>query len=299
MVMSSIFIQIPSYHDYELKRTIYDAINKSSGENFLNFGVHICYYENMDLDIPKMSNVKYEISKAPDNLGVGVSRFIANSFYNGEDYYYQIDSHSRFEVNWDVNLIKNYEKNKSYGANPVLSAYPGAYEYENDTLKILNNKSHVAYTDFVPELSFVNDLIPHQRAVGNFDNNVFTKSVSAASIFSDGSIHSVKPNPNIFFWGEEILTAVRLFTRGYDLMLPESQNIYHLYYNHDIGYKNLRRQISIDFPEKYSILDRLSKKELEGIILNNTINEYGLGSTRTLADYEEYAKIDFRNRLIL
>jgi hypothetical protein len=31
--MTSVFIQIPSYHDYELGRTIRDAMNKSSGEN--------------------------------------------------------------------------------------------------------------------------------------------------------------------------------------------------------------------------------------------------------------------------
>jgi hypothetical protein len=297
--MSSIFIQVPSYHDYELKRTIVDAINKSSGKNFLNFGVHLCYYEKMDIDLSGLSNVKYEVSKAPDNLGVGVSRYIANSFYNGEDYYFQIDSHSRFEINWDVNLIKNYERNKSYGANPVLSAYPGAYEYKDGLLNILNNKSHVAYTEFVKELSFINDLVPHQRAVGNFDNNVFTKSVSAASIFSEGSIANIQPNSKIFFWGEEILTAIRLYTHGYDLMLPDSQNIYHLYYDHSQGAKNLRRQVIQDFPEEYARLDKASKKELSDIILNNRIGPDGFGSKRSLLEYEQYAKIDFMNKAIL
>jgi hypothetical protein len=296
--MSSIFIQIPSYHDFELKRTIVDAINKSSGKYFINFGVHICYYEKIDFDIPDLPNVKYEISKAPNNIGVGMSRYIANSFYNGEDYYYQIDSHSRFETNWDDILVNNYIKNKNAGANPVLSAYPGAYEYNNGKLQILNNKAHVAYTDFIQELSFQGDLVPHQRAVGNFENNVFTKSVSAASIFSDGNISQIKPNPKIYFWGEEILTAIRLYTHGYDLMLPEAQNIYHLYYNHEIGYKNLRRQVGVDFPEKTADLDRESKKELEDIILNERIDEYGLGSYRTLSNYQEYAKIDFQARLV-
>jgi hypothetical protein len=291
--MSSIFVQIPSYHDFELNRTILSAIKNSSGLHVINFGVHVSYFENIDFDLPDLPNVKYEVSKAPKHLGVGESRFIANTFYSGEDYYFQIDSHTRLEPNWDHNLIMNYEKNKSLGTNPILSCYPGAYEYKNGQLNILNNKSHVSYTDFVQELSFDNNLIPHQRAVGNFSNNVFTKSVSAASIFSDGSIASIKPNKKMFFWGEEILMAIRFFTHGYDLMLPDSQNVYHLYYDPAIGFKNLRRQVFSDFPSESAELDKISQNELEDIILNRRIDGQALGTARSLEEYENYASIDF------
>jgi hypothetical protein len=297
--MSSIFVQIPSYHDYELKRTILDAIKKSSGLHFINFGVHISYFEKIDFDIPDMANVKYEISKAPENIGVGVSRNIANSFYSGEDYYFQIDSHSRFEENWDNNLIINYEKNKSAGSNPVLSCYPGAYEYKDGSLNILNNKAHVSYTDFIPELSFIDNMVPHQRAVGNFGNNIFTKSISAASIFSSGSISEIEPNTKMFFWGEEILTAVRFFTHGYDLMLPESQNVYHLYYYPELGSKNLRRQVVEDFQKESEDLETQSKNELEHILKNKIIGSQALGTARTLEEYEEYASINFALKKIL
>lgn len=296
--MASIFVQIPSYHDYELKRTVLDAIKQSSGLHVINFGVHVTYFENIDFDIPDLPNIKLEISKAPKNIGVGVSRNIANSFYSGEDYYLQTDSHMRFEKNWDNNLIMDYINKKQYGSNPVISAYPGAYEYRDGQLNVLNTKAHVAYTEFIQELSFQGDIVPHQRAVGNFGNNVFTKSVSAASIFSDGSIASIRPNPKVFFWGEEILTAIRLFTNGYDLMLPVSQNLYHLYYKPEDGFKNLRRQVMDDFNQESMALDIQSKKEIESIILNNKIGEYGLGSSRTLAEYEEYARIDFSSKII-
>jgi hypothetical protein len=299
MVMSSIFVQIPSYHDYELNRTVRDAINKSSKLNFINFGIHVCYYETIDFVVPNGENIKIEISKGPQNIGVGKSRNIANSFYDGEDYYLQIDSHCRFEENWDESLINNYNKYKSFGTKPVISAYPGSYEYLNKELNIINNKFNVTYTNFVEELSFNNDLVPHQRAEPNFGNNVFTKSVSASSIFSDGSISDIPPNPDIYFWGEEILTALRFYTRGYDLMLPERQNVYHLYYNHYQTYENLRRQVGSDFPEKTQLLDQMSKRTLENIILNNKIGYYELGSDRTLEDYENYAKIDFKNKKII
>jgi hypothetical protein len=231
MVMSSIFVQIPAYHDLELSRTIKDCLKKSSGKHVINFGIHLSYFKNNDIDIPILNNIKFSTSLAPKNIGVGMGRYLANEFYNGEDYYLQIDSHMRFGEFWDDILINNYLKYKSMGANPAISAYPGAYEYDGFNLNILNTKSHVTYTDFIKELSFQDNYVPHQRAVANFENNIFSRSVSAASIFSSGEIASIKPNKNMFFWGEEILTAIRLYTHGFDIMLPEAQFFYHLYYD--------------------------------------------------------------------
>ena len=299
MVMSSIFVQIPSYHDYELYRTIKDCLKKSSGKHVINFGVHICYFENNNIDVPELNNVKVSTSLAPKNIGVGIGRYLANEFYNGEDYYLQIDSHMRFGEFWDDILINNYLKYKSMGVNPAISAYPGAYEYDGFDLNILNTKSHVAYTDFIQELSFQDNHVPHQRAVGNFANNVFSRSVSAASIFASGEMASIKPNKNIFFWGEEILTAMRLHTHGFDIMLPEAQFFYHLYSDHQKGYKNLRRQVSEDFPDISSNLEKISQKELSRIISGSIVGDQELGSKRLLKDYESFAGINFIEKKIL
>ena len=107
--MSKIFVQIASFNDKELYKTVMDCVNKSSGKNEISFGIHECYIDNktiFDLD-----NVSIEYSKAPQNIGVGIGRYIANKLYNNEDYYLQVDSHSRFKENWDlilINDIKNY-----------------------------------------------------------------------------------------------------------------------------------------------------------------------------------------------
>lgn len=296
--MSSIFVQIPAYHDFELFRTIKDCYEKSSGKNTINFGVHLTYFEKKEFDVPNMHNLKLSISKAPENIGVGMSRYLANEFYDGEDYYLQIDSHMRFEQNWDDILIANYKKYLNDGANPVVSAYPGAYEYQDLKPVILNNKAHVAYTDFIQELSFENNYVPHQRAVGNFENNVFARSVSAASIFGPGNIALIKPNKKMFFWGEEILTALRLYTHGYDIMLPESQTLYHLYYDGDKGHKNLRRQVTADFPDNSLILEKESQQELTRIITGKVVGDQELGSSRTIEQYQEFAGVDFVGKKI-
>ena len=297
--MASIFVQIPSYHDLELSRTIRDCLKKSSGNHTINFGVHLTYFEKNDIEIPELSNVKFSTSLAPDNIGVGMGRFLANEFYNGEDYYLQIDSHMRFGESWDESLINTYLKYKALGVNPAISAYPGAYEYEDLNINILNSAYHVPYTDFIQDLSFQGNYVPHQRAVGNFESNVFSRSVSAASIFSSGEMASIKPNKKMFFWGEEILTALRLHTHGFDIMLPESQSLYHLYYDHAKGYKNLRRQVREDFPDICANLEIESQNELTRIITNTPIGDQELGSVRAFGEYEAYAGINFIDKKIV
>ena len=53
-----------------------------------------------------MDNVNIKYSKAPENIGVGMGRYLANQLYNGEDFYLQIDSHMTFVNNWDVKLVE-------------------------------------------------------------------------------------------------------------------------------------------------------------------------------------------------
>ena len=128
--VSSIFVQISSYHDFELSRTIIDCLKKSSGKNQINFGVHLVYYEKDEISIPNISNITFEKHKAPTNIGVGIGRFNANEMYSDEDYYLQIDSHMRFNQDWDKSLINTHMFYEKEGLNPVISAYPSSYDYE-------------------------------------------------------------------------------------------------------------------------------------------------------------------------
>lgn len=293
--MSSIFVQLASYHDYELPRTIKDIIKKSSGKNKINFGVHLVYYEKDDIEIPNQENIKITSNLAPENIGVGNGRFLANKHYSGEDYYLQIDSHSRLDQDWDIELISCYEKYKNEGCNPVLSAYPASYKYENYQIEY-QNMPEIAVAGFVADQSFLHGYDLHQIALKNEDGNIFTKTISAGFLFSDGSISSIQPNRKIFFWGEESLTAIRLFTHGYDLMLPEKQVVYHLYYDHSDAVKNMRRQVAEDFYELYNKLSERSWQEISRIIENNVVGENELGSARTLKEYEAYSGVDFLNK---
>ena len=88
--MSSIFIQIPSYRDWELPKTVSDAIKKASGQHELHFGIHNCLLFSGEIVKPESTvewaQVSYQESIAPNNIGLQMARYIDNEFYDGEDY---------------------------------------------------------------------------------------------------------------------------------------------------------------------------------------------------------------------
>lgn len=297
MVVASIFVQIPSFQDYELPLTILDCIKKSSGNNVINFGVFNCYFENDKVKVPDLYNVKFEDSVAPNKLGVGIARYTANSFYDGEDYYLQIDSHSRFDENWDEFLISDYLYYKDAGLNPILTTYPGIYMYEEGKEKFLPNDS-TPYIGFnrskESQAQFLKDKILPQTSEYNKEGNIFTKGVSGGQVFGPGLIAKIAPNKKMFNWGEETLLLLRLFTHGYDLLIPRSNKIYHLYYDQNSEELSKRKLPGNYFKKETEETRRLSNIELARIIENRVIGDQELGSVRGLDEYERYANIDFK-----
>ena len=232
--MASIFVSISSYRDQELTPTILDIVKKSSGNHEINFGVHISYLDESEIDILDIPNIRYIKSKAPKNVGVGAGRYMSHQFYNNEDFYLQCDSHSRFVESWDeiaIESIKLYQNNGI--EKPLLTMYPSNYWYKDMSFSEIETdqmdpsyRSNISFHER-PE-DFKSSRIPSQMAMGA-NGSIFTKSISAGCVFTVGPF--MAPNKDMAFWGEEIIMAVRAYTHGYDLVVPTQQFMYHLYYN--------------------------------------------------------------------
>ena len=59
------------------------------------------------------------------SIGPYMARYLSGKFYQGEEYYLQIDSHSEFVKDWDLKLIKMVQD--APAKRPVISAYPPAH----------------------------------------------------------------------------------------------------------------------------------------------------------------------------
>lgn len=299
--MASIFVQIAAYRDLEVTPTILDAIKQSSGNHTINFGVHTVYVDESEINVPDLPNVKHAESKAPENIGLGIGRALAHQFYDGEDYYLQCDSHSRFIENWDevaIHSVLNYQIQGIH--KPLLTMYPANYWYPSLTAKYVERdplpKGHLSNISFHENPDqFRAVRIPLQTAMGPIqDGNRFVKSVSGGSIFTVGGF--LPFNTDIAFYGEEIWLAARAYTHGFDIMVPDEQYMYHLYYNHDKPAEiNKRKILWNDFPAEFEELDKVSKALIFKTLTEGTTGEMLMGTQRTVADYGLFAGLDFVN----
>lgn len=304
--MPSIFVQIPSYRDLELSKTIYSAIQNASSQNQINFGIsNVVSHEKeifLTKNYPKWVKIKSKTSITPENLGVLKSRKIANSFYDQEEYYLQTDSHMRFAKNWDTDLINIIEQYKNIGfKKPLVSMYPASYWYDDFFKEHRSNPNGATCVFFTEnKKQFEETYIPSQTAHSVSPECTYTASISGAFIFTVGNFGLITPNEKIAFWGEEILTAARAFTNGFDLLLCDKSYLFHLYYNHDKPYQlNGRRHVWSDFPQLWDSLEVESKKEINRIFSNEIIGLNELGSERSLEDYSVYSGLDFKNKKVV
>ena len=306
MVTPSIFVAIPSYRDWELPKTFCDAKIRASGTTRINFGVHNCQKVEDKIDMTccsdRLTGIKIYDSIAPEHIGLQMSRYIANSFYADEDYYLQIDAHMRFVPNWDERLIAMYKSRQLQGVSkPLITMYPPEYWYDEEGVEVRreHQKFHPTRISFTEKpQQFTDSFIPSQTAVHMDEDCVYTSSVSGGFIFTDGSFAQITPNKKIAFWGEEILIAARAFTHGFDLVTATEDIVYHLYASGQSFEKIRRHHVWNDFPAVWHTLDFNSKAEVERIFSQNVIGDGALGSMRSLAEYGEFAGLDFAGRKV-
>jgi hypothetical protein len=103
----------------------------------------------------------------------------------------------------------------------------------------------------------------------------------------------IAPNKDMAFWGEEIIMSARAYTHGYDLMIPDQQFMYHLYYNWSNPDINRRKIFWKDFPEEFEIMNKKSREIVYQTLTKELTGDGLLGTERTLTEYGVFAGLDF------
>ena len=98
----SIFISIASYQDPLLVSTIFSAYKNAKNKDQLIFSVCDQSDEGIKVEEIRFGNqIHYEHVDPLFSKGPCWARHRAQSFFNNEDYFLQIDSHTQFAPNWD------------------------------------------------------------------------------------------------------------------------------------------------------------------------------------------------------
>ena len=299
-----IFVQIASYRDPELLPTIRDCINKSKYPENLTFG--ICWQRDENESMSEFENdsrfkvLDYHWSKSK---GLCWARSEIQKLWEGEEYTLQLDSHHRFLQDWDVELIEMMKLTGS--EKPIITSYAGMYRPSDNTLLNVEPYKMVA-SNFTPggTILFRPNTIENWQTL---EKPIPARFVSGHFFFTIGKhCEEYKYDPNIYFAGDEISLSIRSYTLGYDLFHPHKTVVWHEYTREgrtkhwtDFNTENITTGV-VEKP--WWEMDNDSKRRLRHMLQeednNIDLGIYGVGNVRTHRDYELYAGINFKERML-
>jgi hypothetical protein len=232
--------------------------------------------------------------------GAGYARAKAMELYSGQEYFLQIDSHTRFAPGWDLICIDqlNRAKNISGHSRVLLSYFPAPFEPERNggMFLVKNNPKIKEYP--TRQKILLNKRKQWTAERFEFDSKLkenpeLSETVLGGFMFSDGSIVNEVPyDPEISFFGEEICFAMRSWTRGWDIYSPSKNIVYHFYsrggYSKIWKDRNLR---GISWKE----IEDISYSKQKRVLCGEEEGVFGAGNIRTLAEYEIFTNTNFKD----
>ncbi|MEY3378212.1 MAG: hypothetical protein RLZZ328_1372 [Bacteroidota bacterium] len=256
-----IFISIPAANDPQLFETISRAIDNAKYPDCLTIAFSTQYSDglfNEYFGVP-VENASQLINKKGAKIihlnmingfesGVCVTRKKLSSLVTDETYFFSIDAHTSFGINWDDSIINDYKTLKKYFDKPMITGYIGnaidigAKHPDRNNFSILNkreicklfNSKYVLdrYSIFYKSMNlspihcelkpiFFKPQKNFRKIIKIDDNKYFTviQHLTAHNIFVESKwVHEVGWPEYIKFYGEEQDMSIRSYLSGYDMI---------------------------------------------------------------------------------
>ena len=294
-----IFIAIAAYCDPELPRTLDDCLATAYRPGNLRFGICWQYDKRDAIDLSRFTaDPRFRFSVHPYEASEGGSwaRSIAQQHWDGEAYTLQVDSHMKFEPGWDVSLLRMM---RSLPADKPLITINSPLFGRHEDGRIWKQTDLGIRTTRLADWSESSGWSTwFSWGARNLQNPGLSRFVSGGFIFTLGSwTEEVRQDPEHYYWGEELAVTVRSYTHGYDLFLPDEIVAWHMehrngpprrHWEHGKTVVEAKNRVAFDRLRKLVYSDDAREQE--------SLGRYGLGSQRSLQDYERYAGMDLRNK---
>jgi hypothetical protein len=283
-----IFIQIPAYRDSELGPTLIDLYAKADRPEALRTAViwQLGPRDILDHRVDTLPNL--EIIRVPyeKSLGCNWARSLLQKKWSDEPFTMLLDSHHRFVKGWDSILINMHMALLANGVRkPLLTSYLPDYDPENDPE--MRHKTPYAIYPLSREKGVLVRLtsypVPYWRQQ---HRPVPASFLSLHFVFVAGSFNrEVLFDPEIYFFGDEVMTGLKAFTWGYDLYHP----------HRIVGWHCFNRATRVphwDDHDNWTSLHEQSLNKMKNIYRGKLTKGAGLGSSRTIMDYENHILMD-------
>ena len=291
----SIFISIASYRDAELEKTIHSIIDNADDPESLHFGVVDQDQKNRWADLSFVKNLKHIKIHFKDARGAGYARKLATELYDGQEFFFQTDSHMRFAKGWDTKLKDMYSWcMKDAGTDKViLSQFPAPFEVFTDGTERLIYGDE-AFWDEPSWTSVVNTYYGawagNRERMKDKTHPHKSHTVLGALLFSRGQIAKDIPyDERISFMGEELCYAIRAYTRGYKIYAPNEMVAWHFYK------RNERPKVWGDKKFEWFDIEKQSKETQKSVLLGKEKGIYGIDDYNLYVEYQNMIGINFQD----
>lgn len=316
MSKGSIFVSIAAFCDPFLRFTIESLFAEASNPQALVLGVVDQSTEPLAgwlAGQPFADQVRYLHIDPLHSRGVCWARHLAQSLYDDEAYFLQVDSHTWFSPGWDETLFGHMSRLLEISKKPVLSIYPPGFEFDDggrpvrrtapsQSVAVFKVKPNQALTPDSLVLTFkVAFCNPPAAAHGSQTGSchyALGYHLAGGFLFAPGEfVREVPYDPRFYFHGEEQGLALRAFTRGWDLFHPQFHQVplFHLYKMPASASPNLhwRQDLEARRTIKWSERRRRAQQRLSGLLAGQLAAPYGLGSERLLEAFTARSGIDY------
>jgi hypothetical protein len=298
----NVYVQLASYRDPELVPTIEDMIIKAKHPENLTFGICWQYDDTEPIDMFD-NKPEFKVSKHPytESQGLGWARHITNTLYNGEKYTLQIDSHHRFVQDWDDIILQDFNQALMVSDKPIITTYCAPFNPNDDQSTWIPTPSLMSQYEFSGDRLlmsmpwYIQDYKTRMKVIR-------ARTLSGHFYFTYGKfIEEVPYDPDIYFGGytEETTMSVRAWTSGYDFFSPYRTVMWHEYTRNyrpkhwdDHGKESETKKTS----GERDVYARNKTRQMFGTQdYGIDMGKYGLGTVRTLHEYEIFGGFDFKN----
>lgn len=292
----SIFISIASYRDLELPKTVKSLYENAESPEGLVFGIVNQDARNKHAQFPYLKDqLRANSIHYKDAKGAGYARKLAMELYDGEDYFFQVDSHMRFAKGWDTKLkdMLVVSQKDAKTDKVILSQFPAPY------IPLTDGTDHCPKEDpdFWDEPSWTSVVNTWNGVwAGNREKMKTTKkphkshTILAGLLFAPGYIVEEIPyDERISFMGEELCFAIRAYTRDWKIYAPNEMIAWHYYKRED------RPKIWKDniVGRSWSDIEMKSQRVQRDVLLGIERGTYGIADYNKYVEYQKMIGINF------
>lgn len=295
-----IFVSIASYRDTEIIHTLESAVSNARFPKDIEFSVLTQDGNNFHPNLSFVPNIIHQKMHFKDAMGAGHARKIVMDTYNGQEYFFQTDSHMRFAPNWDVRMMTMLNESQELAKNNkiILSQFPAPYK------KLTDGRDHFPTGDkfFWSDPSwtsvvrtFKDEWAGNRELMKDKTKPHESHTILAGYVFAPGNlVEEVPYDERISFMGEELCFAIRAYTRGWNIYSPNEMLLWH-FYSRKGHPKVWNQRDDMVRKQKWAEIEKNSREIQKNILTGQEKGIYGIDNLYMLRKYQKMIGINFKD----